>query len=65
MKKADWVIVILLIAMGLACLIVSAFSFRSFSFSQSGLSVGRACLSMIGIAVIIGFVYWVTQRNKS
>lgn len=64
MKKADWVIVIVLISMGLACLIVSASSFRGMSFPQMVLSIGQACLSMIVIASISGIVYWFTQRNK-
>jgi len=64
MKKADWVIVIVLISMGLACLIVSASSFRGMSFPQMGRSIGQACLSMIVVVGIIGVVYWLTQRNK-
>ncbi|MGG6310630.1 hypothetical protein [Paenibacillus macerans] len=64
MRKADWLIVGLLIVMGLACLLFSASSFRDMSFHQMGLSIGWACLSTIALAGIVGIVYWVTHRSK-
>lgn len=36
MKKVEWLIVTLIMAMGMMCLIISATSFRDMSFLQFG-----------------------------
>ncbi|WP_178021556.1 hypothetical protein [uncultured Paenibacillus sp.] len=64
MKKTDWIIVILFVVMGLSCLFISASSFRGISLIQMGASIGQTCLIMMGATVMIGVVYWLTQRKK-
>lgn len=64
MKKADWFFVILIMAMGLSCLFISASSFRGMSLVQMGSSIRQVCLVMMVIAAIIGLVYWMIQRKK-
>ncbi|MGG3456229.1 hypothetical protein [Paenibacillus rhizolycopersici] len=64
MKKTDWFIVILFVAMGLSCLVISASSFRGISFFQMGFSIGKACLAMMGVVAIMGIIYWLTQKKK-
>lgn len=64
MKKMDWFIVILFVAMGLSCLFISASSFRGISLVQMGFSIGQTCLAMMVVLAIIGIVYWLKQRKK-
>lgn len=64
MKKADWIIVVFFVVMGLSCLFVSASSFQGVSLVQMGASIGQTCLFMMVAAVIIGVIYWLTQRKK-
>lgn len=64
MKKMDWFIVILFVAMGLLCLFISASSLRGISLVQMGFSVGQTCLAMMIVVAIIGIVHWLKQRNK-
>ncbi|MGZ7441403.1 hypothetical protein [Paenibacillus sp. TH7-28] len=64
MRKTEWLIVTLIIAMGLSCLFLSASSFREVSLLQLGRSLGRTCLPMVTTLGIIGLVYWYIQRKR-
>ncbi|GIP12403.1 MAG: hypothetical protein E7L01_20220 [Paenibacillus macerans] len=64
MRKTEWLIVTLIIAMGLSCLFLSASSFRELSLLQLGRSLGRTCLPMMAAVGIVGFVYWCIQRKR-
>lgn len=65
MKKMEWLVVILIMAMGMTCLIISATSFREVPFFQIGSSsIGEICISMIAVSGIIALIYFFIKSGK-
>lgn len=65
MKKSEWLLAIIIMAMGLMCMIVSANSFGGMSMFQLGRDAGRLCLyimALIGLIVLIYFL--IIKRGK-
>lgn len=49
MKKVEWLLAVLLIAMGISCMTVSAVSFRSPFILSSGIIQWGICFLFIGL----------------
>ncbi|WMT39573.1 hypothetical protein RE628_19500 [Paenibacillus sp. D2_2] len=65
MKRAEWLIVTVIIAMGLVCLIISANISCYTSIPEIVKSMGKYCLLMMAVAGLIGGVYFFVNRNRS
>ncbi|WP_110930278.1 hypothetical protein [Paenibacillus bouchesdurhonensis] len=64
MKKMEWLVAILIMAIGMICLIISATSFREISFLQMGGTTGKLCISMIAVTGTVGLIYYIKSRKQ-
>ncbi|MDQ0089114.1 ABC-type cobalt transport system substrate-binding protein [Paenibacillus anaericanus] len=65
MKKSEWLLAIIIMAMGLMCMMVSANSFGGMSLVQFGRDAGKFCIyimALIGIIIVIYFL--IVKRGK-
>ncbi|GGF92509.1 hypothetical protein [Paenibacillus aceti] len=63
MRRAEWLIAAVMIAMGLACMIISANVSRDMSILQIFRSMGKYCLMMMAAAGIVGIIYSFIHRS--
>jgi len=64
MKRAEWLIAAVIIAMGLACMLVSANMSRDMSILQIARTMGKYCLKMMAVAGLIGGIYYLVNRSN-
>jgi len=64
MKRTEWLIAAVIIAMGLTCMLVSANMSRDISILQILQSMGRYCLKMMVVAGLIGGIYYIVIRSN-
>ncbi|MEK4511054.1 hypothetical protein EJP82_14850 [Paenibacillus anaericanus] len=65
MKKSEWLLAIIIMAMGLMCMMVPANSFGGMSLVQFGRDAGKFCIyimALIGIIIVIYFL--IVKRGK-
>lgn len=65
MRKIDWLIAVLLIGMGMMCMGVSAFSFRSMPMMHFGQDMMKifACAGALAVVLVL-VLAWRMLRNK-
>ncbi|NGM83454.1 hypothetical protein G5B47_13605 [Paenibacillus sp. 7124] len=65
MKKFEWLVAVLLIGMGIMCMSVSAFSFRSMPLMHFGERMTRvfACIGMLAVVLLL-LLGWSSFRKK-
>ncbi|AKG34418.1 hypothetical protein [Paenibacillus durus] len=65
MKKIEWLIAILLIGMGMLCMSVSAFSFRSMPLMHFGERMMGvfACVGTMAVVLLL-FLGWMAFKKK-
>ncbi|MHA6533232.1 hypothetical protein [Paenibacillus sp. BAC0078] len=64
MKKAEWLIVIFIMSMGMMCLFVSATSFRSETITYYLRWGARIGVLLISAVLISGFVHFLIKKYK-
>lgn len=64
MKRVDWLIAMVIIAMGLICLFVSANISRDMSILQIAKTMGKYCLKMMVAAGLVGGIYCLLNRSN-
>ncbi|GAA0385601.1 hypothetical protein [Paenibacillus motobuensis] len=64
MKRAEWLIAAVIIAMGLICMLVSANMSRDMSILQIVRTMSKYCLKMMAVAGLIGGVYYLVNRSN-
>ena len=64
MKRAEWLIAAVIIAMGLICVLVSANMSRDMSILQIVRTMSKYCLKMMAVAGLIGGVYYLVNRSN-
>lgn len=64
MKRAEWLIAAVIIAMGLICMLVSANMSRDMSILQIVRTMGKYCLKMMAVTGLIGGIYYLVNRSN-
>lgn len=65
MKKAQWLIALTFMAVGMICLIIPAMAFRDMSILQFGRSIGIFYVSIMAIGGIIALIYYFLIKRKN